>query len=592
MRKTFAITSAAIVAVSFVSCLSWEYWDNQFKRSAGWKDHDGGGSFYLPPVTGSQQKGRSLWVFGDGVFWRPGYTQPQNTAPTSDVKGLAGNTIAIHSWTAAQSAWDTPLAGNLDFYGRIKAGANPSGPACGATPSAWAQTCPVQKLNTAADFPAGNTDTVGNAVSVTGGFIPSDADLGADVRFAWPKSGVWVSAPKSPTPFDGGKIEPFLVEGFQMKNRANFALTKLGFSIVTGIEKGGPETWSYLGVSDIPVDSSVHGLSWGNSLLYDKLGDRIRIYGEIRRNVYSWKKDMVLAVALSSSDIVDSSRWWYAYQDTTLACPAGEPVCRPCKATYPSRPEMWAACYAPVPPSTDWLKDRLKRVADNIAGDFTVDRICHDMPGENGNPSVTGDAGCAFVLVHGGWQMPDGCRPSLSQPECAVSVNDPSIANPRWIVVRTTDDDFSWPASSHGSYAAKQSTYVTDIIGDSNDWDRKLLCGENFGRQVRQIQAHDELSPPGTIAVSWYINAGPNQSNHLWVDGETNKVESTRKSNLRAGALSLKLMRPWCTATGTCPPDASTQSCCGAQGQACCPWDDGNQCAAGLTCNAQKVCAQ
>jgi hypothetical protein len=66
-------------------------------------------------VTGSQQKGRSLWVFGDGVFWRPGYTQPQNAAPTSDVKGLAGNTIAIHSWSASQNAWDTPLAGNLDF---------------------------------------------------------------------------------------------------------------------------------------------------------------------------------------------------------------------------------------------------------------------------------------------------------------------------------------------------------------------------------------------------------------------------------------------------------------------------------------------
>jgi hypothetical protein len=594
MRKPSAVVVlTSVAAFTFIACLGWENWDKQFKRSAGWKDHDGGGSTYLPPVIGSGQGGRSLWLFGDGIFWRPGYTQPQNTAPTSDVKGLVGNTIAIHAWMANQNVWDAPLDGNLGFYARIKANANPTGPACGFTPRDWATKCPVQKMNAANDFPAGPPDTVGDAVSATGGFIPGDAELDANgdpIHFAWPKSAVYVSSPQQPTPFNGGKKEAFLVQGFQMKKRADLGLVRLGFSIMTGIEKGGPETWSYLGVTDIPVDTSIHQISWGNSLYYDKLGDRIRIYGEIRRGFWSWKKDMVLAVALSSADIADSNRWWYAYQDSSAQCPPDEPVCRPCQSTYPDRPETWSACYAPIPPSTDWLKDRLKRVADNIAGDFTVDRICYDAPGENGRPSVTGDAGCAFVLVHGGFEMPNGCTPSLTQPECALSVSDPSKANPRWIVVRTSGDDLSWPSSSHGSYGPTQSTYVTDIIADSNDWDRRLLCGENAGRQVRQTQAHDELSPPGTIALSWYINAGPNQSNHLWVDGETNKVESTRKSNLRAGALSLKNFRPWCTASGTCPPDASTQSCCGAAGQACCPWDDGAQCTAGLACNAQNIC--
>ena len=34
MRNVAAVVCACVVALSFVSCLSWEHWDNQFKRSA------------------------------------------------------------------------------------------------------------------------------------------------------------------------------------------------------------------------------------------------------------------------------------------------------------------------------------------------------------------------------------------------------------------------------------------------------------------------------------------------------------------------------------------------------------------------------
>jgi hypothetical protein len=69
-------------------------------------------------------------------------------------------------------------------------------------------------------------------------------------------------------------------------------------------------------------------------------------------------------------------------------------------------------------------------------------------------------------------------------------------------------DDLYFPASSPGSYFGppdrKQSTWVTAVVADPN-WDQGLLCGDNARRTVRQIVAHDQISPDGVLIVSWYI---------------------------------------------------------------------------------------
>jgi hypothetical protein len=264
-------------------------------------------------------------------------------------------------------------------------------------------------------------------------------------------------------------------------------------------------------------------------------------------------KDMVLAVAWPHTDIADPTRWFYAYKDDPSVNCNGATPCRPCADTGNPSP-----CYVQVPPTQAHLVAQLKRVADNIWGDVSVDVICHDQAGTGGRPSQNA---CMFVMVHGGAFMSNGQVPPTTNPDCARAAD--VFQNRRYIFVRTTTDDLWWPPANHGSYFKsqkptqedlRQSTYVSAEISDRTDWDRSYLCGtQNGTRYVTQIQAHDELSPPGQLLLSWVINGGTNAPVELWANGVA-QTETNRQSNVRFGALPLSKFRPWCQATNTCPP--------------------------------------
>jgi hypothetical protein len=76
-----------------------------------------------------------------------------------------------------------------------------------------------------------------------------------------------------------------------------------------------------------------------------------------------------------------------------------------------------------------------------------------------------------------------------------------------------------------------------------------------YGRTVRAVKGHGDLSPDGQMVVSWVIDQDwapqPVTTVNLWQNSPF--TESNRKSPIRFGMYPLSRVQPWCNATGTCP---------------------------------------
>jgi hypothetical protein len=371
-------------------------WMARFKKSQGWEYADGATSVSIPPASGTTTK-RSLWTFGDGVIWNAGFVQPGTATVYSSRFGYGGNTMAINSGGA--NGWATPTT--MNFYSRKKAN---SSTICGSDATQWTALCPIQRISLASDY----TSAMQSLIAGSGGFQPSHSNG----DFQWPGPGVYIAAPSfgpfytAPPPFHPTTPEPFLALSW---TRTTFSNTNAnGITIITNVTNNNPANWTYKGVVNFPVNSQIALPHWGVGLVGVPGDDKIRIYGEVTNG---FTKDMVLAVAWPHTDIADPTRWFYAYKDDPSVNCNGATPCRPCADTGKSSP-----CYAQVPPTQAHLVPQLKRVADNIWGDVSVDVICHNQPGTGGRPSQ--DA-CMFVMVHGGAFMSNGQLPATTNPDCA-----------------------------------------------------------------------------------------------------------------------------------------------------------------------------
>jgi hypothetical protein len=563
MEKRIGTWLAGLGLLVFIACVSLPEWNAKFKRSQGWKVGDGGYSIALPPVTG-QSGGRMLWFYGDTAFWHDGTNGVvQPSTGTGDgglftdpnVRLLGGNTIGISAWTEYRSD-----AVDVDFFAREKVGSAD----CGTDASLWNTRCPVRRVNLATELP----DDF-ERLQAAGGFIPKDWHPTAAQREAgepehknWLKDAVYVPTAIYPPDYTPPEVfddrpSSFLVMGFARSTGSQ------GFSVITGIQSGGPETWTFEGSEETGPDTSGWGLQWGNALLHVPGDDKIRIYGEIRREPDEWfVKDVVLAVAWPPTDIVDPSRWLYFYEGGTGPCPD-------------------EACFSWTPPIDATLVAALAHVARDVSGDFSVDFRCYDDPGVEPNAPVND---CAFVLTHGAHAgMMTGGVPET--PACpagqapAHATND--FTNPRYFAFRTTKDDTAWPPLDIGSYGSapasgqpdmRQSTVVVDWA-PGEGWDQSLLCDSNGIREVRQVRAHDDTSEDAALSFSYYISAdcawggwdetctGPDLPGEPTVGenlfpstlSEAQRTEENRESNMRFGKVLLNNLRPWCKAHDACP---------------------------------------
>jgi hypothetical protein len=534
---------AALIGVAGLGstqCVYWDTWDNVFLRRSGWLMADGGYSIPLPPVgapkgspPGGANGGRHYFFFGDGAVWNPGFTQSTSHQYTtqellnwSNAFLLFGNTAAIVSYTS--DAW---VPGTVEFYARERNGN------CEGSFS----NCPVVNLN--------NSPTVSKVIDAAG-FQPRR--LASDT-YQWPRAAVYVENPgfnlppgyQPPAPVNVN--EPFVAMGFgEVGGSENW-----GFNFATNITQALPN-WTYAaGAKYPPVVGTgttegnwggTKSVDWAAALIHVPGQDRVYIYG--RRLGFFGQVDVVLAAALPSADIADPNRWFYFYKAGTQGCPATAP------------------CWGFAPSSAQAV-DNLHLVAEKAWNDFSVDYICHNEAAGAGGGAV--DA-CAFVMVHGTFPdnvEPGGPTPALDSNCKPVTglVQNPdfpnlSTVNARWGMVRTTSDGTQFPAARHGSEGTTRSTYLADELINPG-WDREILCDSPRAkrRMVRQLRGQAGMREPGSIYLSWYVGVWqpePNEYEHLWVNGATT-VESSRKSNMRFGKFPLSYVRPWCTATGTCP---------------------------------------
>lgn len=558
-QRSGRLALGVICILGFLACVALPEWNAKFKHSEGWKDGDGGYSIALPPVAG-EPGGRTLWFFGDTAFWfgpqGPLAQDPDSTAEgrlfvDPHVRLMLGNNIGISTWTDSPSN-----PSNVEFYLREEL----DSAGCGEDAMQWETKCPVRNVTRAVDMP----DDWG-AIERAGGFVPKDfhpppAQDGEEQehRFNWLKDAVYVPDTPYPTDYEPPEVfsdrpDSFLAMGFIRSPGDD------GYLIITDVEQGGPERWTYRGPVATPKDATGWGLQFGNALLHVPGDDKIRIYGEVRRepfNVYT-PKDMVLAVAWPPTDIVASDRWWYYYAAGTGPCPGD-------------------ACFSQTPPVSGALVTALARVAEDIVGDFSVDYRCYNDPGVDPYEPVND---CALILTHGAYPEIVGGLPPATVP-CPLLVPGPnpaSVTNGRYFAFRTTKDDTSWPPLTTGSYGSapaagerdtRQSTRIVDWSTDAN-WDQKLLCGEiNAGREVRQVRAHDDISEDGGLTFSYFISTDctwqsldpngcttPTLTPNLWSYelAPEDRTEANREANLRFGKILLNQLRPWCEAHGTCP---------------------------------------
>jgi hypothetical protein len=549
-----ALAFAGLGALGVAACEGWEVWDEVFNRKThGWMTGDGGSTVLLPGVSGTK---RLLWVFGDTLGHPMVETHFLQWVP----KFVFGNTLAIHPINNKPSS-DPPAPLNnsnpgsptaTEFYGRDSQG--------NAAEITWEHTSGVKQ------------------------YFRNKTCSGAGVVLVWPGDGLVVNGNElvfftwwiqDETHEGSGLVLPYPRQNVIQK-MTGVTTTSTPFQwacSTTGVWQP-PEQYSTFPPSDETFEADPPAL-WGVAV-YRHTNGFIYIFGA-RQQPGAGDAALVDAIVAKTvdADIFEPRKWQYAYK-------AGASIKGPWGVTGGCSTSSWCwlggGVSSPVGqpiqngyPHLRSRRDDLHPAALDVGPEFSVERITHTEEGPHGNISAS-----RFIMVHGALNpLLDADGNDVTQAHLAANphLNGEVWSNLREVVVRSSNYLVTWPGPDNGDVYPSTGSLVGstarhDIIAKGINWpsignvgaaDPNVVTGYNAYRNVHAVKGHADISPPGSIHVTYAVWShwlcGDGVCESAWDDTTPVLAYSSMHSYLgawvspfRSMRVPLRVVYPWCRA--------------------------------------------